>query len=136
MSRHRTRRSDPSLHRLVEIHHMRELEAPKSVGPRAGTILPFPQFSADLRRMQGAAHSDSSLENSGPMARSRAVGKGTDGLGTLVFICRKEIVQAFMAQRLKEPFSEDKSSSKMRGDFALDVCIILTCRDRAVRSMH
>lgn len=55
--------------------------------------------------MQGAAHSDSSLKNDGLMARSRTVGKGADGLGALVFICHKEIVQTFMAECLKEPFS-------------------------------
>lgn len=52
-----------------------------------------------------AAHNDSSLENDRLMARSRAVSKGADGLGALVFVCHEEIVQAFMAKCLKEPFS-------------------------------
>ena len=62
--------------------------------------------------MLGAAHSDSSLENDGLMARSRAVGEGTDGLGALVFIRHKEIVQTFMAKCLKEPFSTREGLSK------------------------
>ena len=80
-------------------------DIPKWVGPRAGTILPFARFSGDSSQIEGAAHIDSSLKNDRLLARSRAVGEGADGLGALVVVRHEEIVQAFMAKRLKEPFA-------------------------------
>lgn len=80
-------------------------DIPKLVGPRAGTILPFARFSGDWIQIQVAAHIHSSLKNDRLLARSGAVGKGADGLGALVFVRHKQIVQAFVAQRLKEPFA-------------------------------
>ena len=80
-------------------------DAPKLVGPRAGTILPFARFSGDSSQKQLAAHSDSSLENNGLTARSRAECKGADCLGALVFVSHEQIVQPLMAKRLKEPLA-------------------------------
>ena len=48
------------------------------------------------------------------MARARAVGKGADGFGALVFVCYEEVVQAFMAKRLKEPFAIRGRPIKLR----------------------
>lgn len=80
-------------------------DIPKFVGPRAGTTFPFVRFSGASSQRQLAAYGDSPFENERLIARSRAVGKGADGLGALVFVCHEEIVQAFMAKRLKEPFA-------------------------------
>ena len=81
-------------------------DIPKLVGPRAGTIFPFARcISGDWSQIQVAAHIHSSLKNDRLLARSGTVGKGADGLGALVFVRHEEIVQAFIAQRLKEPFA-------------------------------
>ena len=46
------------------------------------------------------------------MARSGTVGKGTDGLGALVFVGHEEIIQALMAKCLKEPLAASQGLAK------------------------
>lgn len=53
----------------------------------------------------GATYSHSSFEDQRLMAWPLAVSEGADGLGTLVFVGHEQIIQAFMTESLKEPFS-------------------------------
>lgn len=85
--------------------------------------------------MHLAAYSDSSLEHNRLMARSRAVGKGADGLGALIFVCHEEIVQAFMAKCLEKPFARREGLIKHVW-CRCKYCKIPTCKDRAALSMH
>lgn len=83
---------------------------PKSVGPRASTILPCRIIQYTLISEIGTVNSDlgSSLEDDGFVTRAFRVCKCAYGLGALVFKPSKQLVELLDAERLHEPFAEER----------------------------
>ena len=85
----------------------RTVDLPKSVGPRASTILPC--RTSEYNFISGTwiveSNLGSSLEDDGFVARAFRICKCAYGLGALVFEPGKKLVELLNTERFHEPFA-------------------------------
>ena len=103
--------SKQASHPVVQISffplNKRTVDLPKSVGPRASTILPC--RTSEYNFISGTwiveSNLGSSLEDDGFVARAFRICKCAYGLGALVFEPGKKLVELLNTERFHEPFS-------------------------------
>lgn len=69
------------------------------------------------------------------MTRTLGIRESTNGLGALILVRGQEIVQAFMPERLEEPFATSWSEEFARLEkirYGWLQRVLLTCTDQAV----